>query len=325
MAGFIQQRLLRWLDKRIPAQPRFSLHRGNIFIFPSRFGWLYLLLCLTLFILGTNYQNNLILLLSFFLMALMLVSLFSSYLNFAGLNLQPGKLANIYAGNPVSFPLWIESRKEGKAGKLHLAWFGEKVQSAVELDNFTNPATLNLFSAKRGKLQLPRLTLCSYYPLGLFRCWTHLAFDFHLIVYPTPMLPLWPVSHRDTTSAGQQSVSCVKEGQDLDDFDSLTDYRLGQPLYHIAWKQAAKGQGLLSKKFSSQTQQSGWLILHHIDQHLEDNLCRLCQTCLEMDARGWEFGLDIPGKVIPPGKGKEHVRQCLVALALVKGVADVTS
>ena len=65
-----QRNANNWLNKRIPAATRFSLNHKNIFIFPSRFGGLYLFLCLGLFILGTNYQNNLMILLCYFLVSL---------------------------------------------------------------------------------------------------------------------------------------------------------------------------------------------------------------------------------------------------------------
>jgi hypothetical protein len=46
--------MLGWLDKRIPQAKQFQLDMRSIFIFPSKFGFLALCLCLTLFLLGTN-------------------------------------------------------------------------------------------------------------------------------------------------------------------------------------------------------------------------------------------------------------------------------
>ena len=62
--------LSRYLDKRQPAVPSITLVQKLIFILPTRYGWWFLLLIALLYLLGTNYQNNLILLQSYFLIGL---------------------------------------------------------------------------------------------------------------------------------------------------------------------------------------------------------------------------------------------------------------
>ena len=109
-----QARMGRWLDNRIPKARQFSLGHKSIFIFPSKFGWLYLTLCLGIFILGTNYQNNLMQLLCFFLIALFLLNLFVAYLNFSKLSIQLGKTHHVYAGEQVQLPLWINHEEQAE-------------------------------------------------------------------------------------------------------------------------------------------------------------------------------------------------------------------
>ncbi|GGD75727.1 DUF58 domain-containing protein [Lacimicrobium alkaliphilum] len=312
----LQPQINTWLDKRIPPATDFSLNLGNIFIFPSRFGMLYLILCVALFVLGTNYQNNLILLLGFFLLALFLVSLLSSYLNFAGLKIMVGKVAHPFAGDSVSLPLWIDTsaQKHSAHGRLHLGLYGEKVQLSVDLDRLTNPAELSVPTTRRGRLPLPRVTLSSYFPLGMFRCWTHLRFDRKVLVYPSP-LPCPVITYSATGE--EESEGNVATGEGYDDFDSLTEYQLGQPLYHVAWKQVAKGQGMISKKFSSTSNNEVWLRLaSKTDDELESRLSHLCFMILEMENRGQRFGLKLGDNTIQPGKSSAHRHQCLTSLAL---------
>lgn len=314
--GKLQPRINTWLNKRIPPATSFSLNLGNIFIFPSRFGMLYLVLCMALFILGTNYQNNLILLLGFFLLALFLVSLLSSYLNFAGLNIMLGKVSHPFAGDSASLPLWIDvsAQKQRAHGRLHVGLYGEKVQLSVDLDKLTNPAELSVPTSRRGALTLPRITLSSYFPLGLFRCWTHLRFDRKVLVYPSP-LPCPVVTY--SAASEHESEGNVATAEGYDDFDSLSEYQLGQPLYHVAWKQVAKGQGMISKTFSSTSNNEVWLRLTpRPGDDLERCLSHLCFMVLEMENRGQRFGLTIGDKVIQPAKSHAHRHQCLSSLAL---------
>ncbi|ALS97946.1 DUF58 domain-containing protein [Lacimicrobium alkaliphilum] len=305
-----------WLDKRIPPASDFTLDLGNIFIFPSRFGMLYLLLCGALFVLGTNYQNNLILLLGFFLLALFLVSLLSSYLNFAGLRVLIGKVGYPFAGDSACLPLWIDTSKQKHHahGRLHLGIYNQKIQISVDLDRLTNPAEFTIATTRRGRLPMPRITLNSYYPLGLFRCWTHLRFDSQVLVYPCP-LPCSVITYSQAGGEESQGNTATEEG--YDDFDSLMEYQPGQPLYHVAWKQVAKGQGMVSKKFSSTSNNEVWLRLQQQStEDLETRLSHLCFMVLELENRGQRFGLEVGSKIIQPGKGNAHRHQCLSALAL---------
>ena len=62
---FFKNNFNRWLAKRIPSQKEHRLNSSNILIYPTRFGLGYLAIVMLIFLLGTNYQNNIILLLSY--------------------------------------------------------------------------------------------------------------------------------------------------------------------------------------------------------------------------------------------------------------------
>ena len=102
-----RERMTAWLDRRIPPAPGHQLDLRSIFIIPSRFGWLYLLLCISLFVLGTNYQNNLMLLLCFIMLAILLINLHASYWNFARLSLNLKAIPPGYADSQVSTKLLL--------------------------------------------------------------------------------------------------------------------------------------------------------------------------------------------------------------------------
>ena len=74
---FWQRRAARWLARRIPPASRLTLGYRNLFILPSRLGYQYLLLLGALFVLGTNYQNNLVLALAYLLLSLFITTLIS--------------------------------------------------------------------------------------------------------------------------------------------------------------------------------------------------------------------------------------------------------
>ncbi|MEC9169935.1 MAG: hypothetical protein VX551_11150, partial [Pseudomonadota bacterium] len=88
LSNYLQRRLLKWLDRRVPASHEHHLNGNSIFILPSGFGWSFIILSLCLFLLGTNYQNNLMLLLSYLCLSIMLLTLFYTHQNFARLALK---------------------------------------------------------------------------------------------------------------------------------------------------------------------------------------------------------------------------------------------
>ncbi|MGS2719973.1 DUF58 domain-containing protein [Paraglaciecola aestuariivivens] len=328
---FTQNMRLNWLNKRIPAASEFLLNQGNIFIFPAKFGCGYMLLVGLLFVLGSNYQNNLILFLCYFLLALFLVCLLSSYRNFSGLHIQIGKSPEVFAGDNLHLPLWVNANSANLTtnGLINLYFY----QQASKLENplndfiefdanqFTNPLHLSYPCLKRGKMVLPRVTIESFFPLGLFRCWSHLAFQHTQWVYPKPIasdLSLYWVEHghNSHTLYGAQGTT----GQE--DFSHLKAYQLGDPLKHLAWKQLAKGQGLVSKVFASETNKIGWLSLPqpclsptYQPEQLEVTLGHLCFHVLELSRLNQPFGMKLGALAISPNTGAEHRIKCLNALA----------
>jgi hypothetical protein len=317
-----QSHISRWLDKRIPAARSFQLDMRSIFIFPAKFGWLFLLLCVGLFLLGTNYQNNLMLLLCYFLLSIFLITLFTSYVNFSNTHIQLGKVQHVFVSDSIHLPIWLNAHinstnKENRKnphGLYGLKYIDQKNGCLVDVDNLCNPVHLDYECNKRGVLALPRVTVSSTYPLGLFRCWTHLAFDTEILVYPKPV-PCESQLIRVNRANDNGTHTATSAGHD--DFESLKAYQVGEPLHHVAWKQLAKGRGMISKQFASTSSQTGWLKLMPCTQtDLEIRLSQLCFQVIELSRNNQTFGLDLGQNCIAPNAGSAHKDACLKALAL---------
>jgi hypothetical protein len=348
----------KWLDKRIPAATQHHLNHHNIFIFPAKFGLLFLSLCVLLFLLGTNYQNNLMLLLCYFLLAIFLVNLLASYINFARIDLQIGKCPEVFVGDNMQIPLWLNANNDSNnlasKGLLHFKFQTNQYQSTkktkfqheqqsteVDADALTNPIHLSQTCYQRGKLTLSRVTVQSFYPLGLYRCWTHLAFIHEITVFPKP-LPCEIQLHINDHNSAKKSGGISNEQTGHDDFSHLKAYQVGEPLNHVAWKQLAKGRGMVSKQFSSISHHIGWLklsadyknkalapsivldtALDNLDLDkmaldkfaLDKELGELCYQVIELSRTQRTFGLDLGTQCIAPNSGAGHRHACLRALA----------
>lgn len=303
----------RWLKKRIPSSTRYRLNLKNVFIFPSRFGLGYLLTCIGLFILGTNYQNNLMLLLCHFLLAIFLLHLFVSYRNFTAVSLSLKDIQPVFASEHALLTVQLQVNEESLPfyGGIHVQLRGTSLAHLNRRADQDKQIKLLLPVKTRGIYRLPRITLSSTYPLGFFRCWTHLDFGKTLTVYPAPI----PCNVQlDALDTNQGDASGNTPG--IDEFESLRSFKPGDPMNRVAWKQAAKGGELSTKTFNQTQHESGWLNLDTFgSEPLEKALGMLTYQVCRLSERQYVFGLKLGRTIIEPASGEAHKLKCLQALA----------
>jgi uncharacterized protein (DUF58 family) len=144
------------------------------------------------------------------------------------------------------------------------------------------------------------------------RAWSPINFQNTVLVYPKPADSLLPLPET-YSSKNQQGQS--KTGSD--EFYQHQSYQAGDPIRQINWKAFAKQQGLLSKKFSGESNAEIWLDLSITPgQNLEDKLSQLCRWVVDAGASGLSYGLRMPGINHSPDNSHNHMLKCLEALAL---------
>ncbi len=344
MSKHIKRRLLKWLDKRVPASHEHHLNLNSIFILPSGFGWTFIILSLCLFLLGTNYQNNLMLLLSYLCLSIMLLTLFYTHQNFARLAvkaLPPNPFhCNLQGEMQLHVIPHMNSPTKSCCGMLSIKWLNAirpvetqertrdyTVEKSAAPPSYTfalngnvdghegQAQTLHvpLNIATRGQFTLGRITIACDFPLGLYKCWTHLDFQQHVTVYAKPLEG--PVTIDKVASADEsKSVSQINDSTNNDDFYALKDYEVGQPLNRVSWKHVAKNGNWVSKSFTSLCSDSFVLsIPSNVD--IETAVSLLTFETLSWSAADRVFGIHYKGLNIAPNHGVEHMQKCLTALA----------
>ncbi len=307
-----QTRFERWVSRRIPASKEIRLNRTNTFIFPTGFGFGYLGCCLVLFLLGTNYQNNLILFLVFFLISLFIACLMATHQNMSGLKLTAMPAENQFKGKVVSFPLKLH-KKEGIRG-IELKFM--KHQNQLAQTCFDELACVSAVANARGNFNPGRLTVSSRFPLGLFNCWTHLDMDWQVVIYPKPAESRKKPVNRESDKEDQGSF--ISE-PGFDEFTGLRQYQPGESLKSVAWKQVAQGRGWFSKVFEQARGGESWLDLAQFySGDLEASLGELTYLTLELTKKKVVFGLTLGSESVPPGVGEAHKNICLQTLALYR-------
>ncbi|WP_338431151.1 DUF58 domain-containing protein [Synechococcus elongatus] len=312
-----RSRFEAWLARQLPPRSTIRLNRERIFIFPSQFGAVFLALDIAFYLIGTNYQNNLVLLLSLLLLSLFLGCIFQSFRNLDGLELEALPAADGQVGEPLRLSVRLRTETSRYALRLHLP-SSDRLRLA-ELRSPSEIVSLTVVPSQRGLYRPGRLQVRSDYPLGLFRTWTVLDLDWQAVILPQPeRWPLQTEAIATTSATPEQPVSTVELHQTTsEEFAGLQPYQPGESLRRVAWKQLAQGRGLHSKAFAGERSQQRWLSLQHTPgQDLEQRLRRLTWAVQELSRRGEFFGLVLGSQRWEADTGSVHQRTCLQAIAL---------
>lgn len=299
-----------FLGEQASVEPVTLTHR-RIFILPTERGLGFALLLVVLLLIAFVYNNNLVYLLTFMLTSIFFITILHCFKSLSGLVLQEGSCKAVFAGDAAGFVVHITNPTNDLRSGLMI-----DNQSSGSFDVSPNsriPVTVYSITQKRGWHEAGTITLSSTFPLGLFRAWSPIRFHLKALVYPKPSQLEWPLPSTGSVSHVHGSL----QNPGGDDFFGLQEYRSGDSIKRIHWKAFAKGQGLFSKQYRSESPMQIWLNYNDAPgQTVEERLSQLCRWVIDADKAGLNYGFSLPGLQLAPGCSERHTRRCLEALAL---------
>ncbi len=308
----INARWLRWIQRRVPKALRVELDQRKVFIFPTRYGFFFLFTAFLLFMGGINYENSLILNLSFFLVSLFLVAILQTFKNLSGLVLVAGETKPAFKGRDALFEILFERESFRQYESLQVTWEGQTSELINVIERTKQPVEMYLRADRRGRYSPGRFKVQSTFPLGLLRTWSWVQLDISAIVYPMPVRCEYVGTEGDGNKEGNIKIPA---GQD--EFEHLRHYQIGDSLKNIAWKKYANSQKLLSKVFHGVAGDTYWLRWDGVPStDVEMKLSMLCYWVITYSQENRVFGLSLPSGDIVPSAGREHEVNCLRVLAL---------
>lgn len=308
----LQQRLWAWADSRRPAAKQQILNRNNLYIFPSWAGLWFLAADLVLWLVGTNYENNLILALAFLLVTLFVVAILHTFANLSGVSIQLLSTEPVFCGEIAEVKVLVT--RQGRRSRDNIAFYYPNGLPTVvslikdEQAQIAVPVT----ARQRGWFNPGRLFVESTFPLGIIRCWTRIDLDCNILVYPKPIAagPL-------PKAQALRDEGDTSSHRGADEFNGYKTYQPGDSMRNVAWKQVARGLDVMSKEYSAYVDHRLWLDWDYLGgMEREGRLSRLCYWVLESVKTDHEFGLRLPGVELPPGRGQAQQLQALKLLAL---------
>lgn len=291
---------------------RLRLGLRNLYIVPTRFGWLWLAGLLLLQVVGIQLQSNGPLLLSFLMLGLFLLALHLTHFNLQGLELAVGEPQPGFAGALLAYPLRLRcpSRCEG----LRLGFDAGPPLGPQGFERGDHALSLLWRPQARGLQQPGCLRLQTTAPLGLFICWTRWRPAVPQLVWPAPVPgPVRLLEQGRPPSAPLQASGGVRQ-DGSDDWRDLQPHRPEDGASRLAWKLLAQGRGRYAKRFADPAERQPLLALDPSVplerglEHLSERICRL-------HGRGLAYGLVLGEQQLPPGRGHAQRDLALTALA----------
>ena len=307
-----RQLYARWLNRRLPPARSQQLNQRSVFIFPSSYGFLYLLIVVSLFIGGINYENNLIMALAFLLVSLFVVAILHTFRNLSGVEIRAGGYESGFAGDRGSLEVVLTAADGHPHRALELRWPGGQGGELSVEPGEEKSLWLTVPLSRRGRIHPGRLLVRSTWPLGWLRAWSLVDLDHRCLAWPRPL------PGGDCPSGGGDETEGRRiRVQGSDDFQGLRGYVSGDSPRLVDWKAYARSGDLYTKLFADPAE--GWLWLEWermTGQDAETRLARLSWWVLEMERRRRRYGLRIPGTELAPSLGVDHRREALDSLAL---------
>lgn len=310
----MEKRFDAWMLPRLKSARTHQLTNKRLFIVPSQAGLGFLSVVVLLWLTGTNYENNVILGLAFFLTALFVVSIYHTFFNMSGLVVEAVRTAPCFVGEDGEVEVRVSCRNTTDKENIALKFSNGRATTVDLLNEHSIIIKLFTTGEQRGWHRPPRLMIESYYPLGIIRCWSWLVLDAPILVYPKPVAGSDIPLSQSSAHEGER-----QEEVGAEDFHGFKPYQAGTSPKHIAWKHYARGQGLYSKEYVSYREQSLWLDWESLEGlSTEARLSRLCYWVIKLSATEQPYGLRLPGLSISPAVGVEHKHQMLKTLALFR-------
>ena len=286
-----------------------KINRRRIYILPTRFGIMLAFVLVAMLVAGLNYNSNLGLSFAFLMLSLALVTMHHCNRNLLGLQVDVTTEVDAFAGREAAFEFVLRNESNVERRDVEICCMDATGVRSIPARS-SESVSVAIPVLQRGVVHLAQFELRTRFPFGWFHAWTYVQGALTAYVAPSPQ------GSRKLPAAAGLGAASRSETRGDEDFAGLRAYEPGVPLKHMAWKVLARGGDAAVQSYSSLAAHPEWLDWASLDgQDTEARLSQLCLWVLESEAAQRVFGLRIPGKEIPPGRGAAHHFACLRALA----------
>src|SRR3954466_4966339 len=257
--AYVRRRFRQWWQARLPLADTMTLTQRNVYILPTRPGFMLLLTLVVLLVGSINYQLNLGYLLTFLLAGSAIVGMHVCHATLRGMTMNLTPPEPQFAGASTHVTVVLTNPRKSTRHGIGLAvldathadrwvWTDVPAQGSCSVQVAFKPE-------RRGLHPVPPLTAETRFPLGTFRVWTVWRPASQVLVYPTPETFPPPLPPGEPRAGGAATARPQNSGE----FEGVRAYRRGAPLKLVVWEKAAKSDELVSRDTMQSQRMELWL------------------------------------------------------------------
>jgi uncharacterized protein (DUF58 family) len=312
----IRQKIIFWQNPAA-SDKELILNRHRVYILPGKAGFVYLLLLLTILITSINYNLNLGYGLNFVLISCGWLGINFTFRNLSGTGLTASPSPAVHMGELAHFSVHLTNRAKYARYALHIG-FTKPTMQVIDIPEFSSHSlTLATPALRRGWMPCPRIRIETTFPYGLLTAWSYWKAAQKVLVYPAPE------SDPPELPFVAEGISGTEQSIGNDDISGVRNYRPGDSLKLLAWRQMARQSAagndvLISKHFEGGQKKICVLDYAALPAHLntEQKLSRLCAWLLKAEKEQVSYVFKLGHLRFAKNSGLEHQLTCLTALAL---------
>src|SRR4051812_15441 len=225
----VRRRFRHWWQGRLPLTDTLTLTQRNVYILPTRAGFMLGATLLVLLVGSINYQLNLGYLLTFLLAGSAIVGMHVCHATLRGMTMNLTPPEPQFAGASTTVTVVLTNPRKSTRHGIGLAvldathedrwvWTDVPAQGSCSVQVAFKPD-------RRGLHPVPPLTAETRFPLGTFRVWTVWRPAAQVLVYPTPEPFPPPLPPGEPRAGGAATARAQITGE----VDGGREYRRGGP------------------------------------------------------------------------------------------------
>ncbi|MBD1582165.1 DUF58 domain-containing protein [Pseudoalteromonas sp. S16_S37] len=303
-----KQLFARFIRKKHSADS-IAFKHNTIYILPSTMGTGFIGVSVLNFLLGINYQNNLLLAVAYLMIMLLIIALLYGYANFNASEVKLVAINSAHCNTPPSVTLAITSNKR----LLDFSIAHDALEEPIHIPSIERTVLQSApLRLERGKHLIGQFKFVSHFPFGLVSVWSYLYLKKSIYAYPNPLENNESMyAFRATENSDELSNSTLV----VDEFKQLTPFQSGMNMHRVSWKHYAKSQQLLVKEYEGELgAQTLRFDYAELQGTVEQRLSKLCYLVLEAEASDTFYAFKLGGFELSANRGEAHKLKCLEAL-----------
>lgn len=270
-----------------------------------------------------NTGNNLIFLIFSMMLSFLVLSLVLLMLNMRRLTIRLSQDQPVYAQKTSRISITLRNRKQSMASYSMRVLISEDNSSAALFPRVAgaSEATVGMpvRFRKRGRYQLGSFLIESTFPFILISRRKECPVEGEILVYPeiTDIARMLPDPAETTTGA----LCTGRRGGE--DFSRIREFRHGDDWRKIHWRASAKTGEFMVMEYTEEESNRTTIIFDNLKPHdtaaFEKSVSFTASIAERLIAQGYFVRLMTCRKLIPFGRGREHLFKILDVLALIEG------